>query len=617
MAERKPKQTKVTYFKDCQPLGALCWNDTQGLFVRRTGSIKTTLTILWEESSGRFGLIGKEVSIRYGNGVKENPRTVSAFRFFNDGDSWTMVYIKELRGKRQLVVATAHDIYSWLVRGTMDLDTTSHLQQPTDAVIVTTGPKRHFLYRSGLFVTCASSGDLKKWTSEPDLLFTSRHEAFDSGTVSLLGSKRVAEGILLIYDASHQEGPLTRVAAGAVLFAADDPKKVLWRSPTPIWEGLVFNEKGIVTPLGAVFSEKELILYWGAGDGSMLRTNVAMPKSVLLLATPEEKRFLQRHHKNPILTTAPHHEWEDEAVFNPAALYDNGRVHLLYRAVGHHGLSVLGYASSADGLLFDERSNEPVFAVPPAAPKPTEALERHYGPTMYPSGCSWGGVEDPRLVALGDRFYLTFTAFDDWHSIRIGVSSISQQDFRNKQWHWAEPLLISPAGERHKNWVLFPEKIGGKFAILHSLAPKVHVEYVAHLEDLASGKKVIRSGDPLRAPLATGRWDARTRGAGPPPLRTPAGWLVFYHGHEKTEPGKYKLGALLLDLKNPEKVLARTRHPVLSPDMWYENDGKPGVVYACGAILRDGIVSVYYGGADHNVCVASMPLKELLEKITK
>jgi len=333
-------------------------------------------------------------------------------------------------------------------------------------------------------------------------------------------------------------------------------------------------------------------------------------------AEKEPERFLQRHHKNPILTTTPHHEWEDEAVFNPAAIYDAGRVHLLYRAIGHHGLSVLGYASSADGLRFDDRSTEPVFTVP-NTPQQTSTLERHYGPTMYPSGGSWGGVEDPRLVALDGRFYLTFTAFDSWSNIRIGVSSISREDFLNKNWHWAEPLLISPAGERHKNWVLFPEKIGGKFAILHSLVPKVSVEYVASLEDLATGKKIIRSGDPLRAPQAVGRWDARTRGAGPPPLRTPAGWLVFYHGHEKTEPSKYKLGALLLDLKDPEKILGRTRHPILSPDMWYENDGKPGVVYACGAVLRDGTVSIYYGGADHHVCLASMPLAELLEKIQK
>jgi len=155
MAERKPKQTKVTYFKDCQPLGALCYNETHGLFVRRESGIKTTLTILWEESSGRFGLIGKEVSIRYSNGVKENPHTVSSFRFFNDGEDWTMVYVKEFRGKRQLVVATAHDIYTWLVRGTTDLDTSSAPEQPTSAVVVSTGPKRHFLYRSGLFITCA------------------------------------------------------------------------------------------------------------------------------------------------------------------------------------------------------------------------------------------------------------------------------------------------------------------------------------------------------------------------------------------------------------------------------------------------------------------------------
>ncbi len=612
----------IPRFKDCQPLGVLVYNNTQGLFVRREGAVKTTLTILWEELDGHFGLLGKEVSIRYANGVKENPRVCSRFRFFVDGDNWTMTYIKAARGKRELVVATAHDIYSWLVRGVIPIEEQGIGTSSADAVFVTASSRRYWVYRSGLFVTSASSANLKHWNDERDLLFTSRHNAFDSGPITLIGSRRVKEGLLVIYDASRQEGPLTRLAAGAILFAADDPKKVLWRSAVPVWEGLVYSAEGAIVPLGAAFDENatgaaEMALYWSAADGSIIRAFVPVPRSVFFFTAPEERRFLHKHHENPILMSRPHHEWETEAVFNPAAIYDSGRVHLLYRAIGKHGVSVLGYASSEDGLHFDERSPEPVFALPNVA-SVTKISERHYGPTIYPSGGSWGGVEDPRLVKIVDRIYLTFTAFDDWHSIRMGVSSIDREDFLHKRWRWTEPLLISPVGQRHKNWVLFPSKIGGKFAILHSVAPEVRVEYVDSLEELVSGQRTIQSTNPLDLPpLAENidRWDTRTRGAGPPPLQTPAGWLVFYHGHEQSEPDKYKLGALLLDLHHPEKIIARSPYPILAPDMWYENDGKPGVVYACGSILNNGIVSVYYGGADRHVCVATIPLDELLEKI--
>ena len=608
-------------FKDCQPLGVLTYNTTQGLFVRRETAVRVVFSILWEESAGYFGLLGKEVSIRYANGTKENPRACSKFRFFVDGDTWTAVYLKEARGKRSIVVATTHDVYSWVVRSEIPLEKEGILTAAEDVVFATAAPRHHLLYRSGLFTTVFFSSDLKHWRAQPDLLFTSRHDAFDSGPLTPIGSRRLPEGILVIYDASHKEGILTRLAAGAVLFAADDPKKILWRSPVSVWESLIYNEKGVVVPLGVTFKNIEEItkegtmtLYWIASDGSIIRAEVTMPKSVVQLVTPPERRFLDRHHKNPILRARSHYEWESEAVFNPAAIYDGGRVHLLYRAIGSHGLSVLGYASSADGLRFDDRSVEPVFALPHSR-SIVDIMEQHYGPAIYPSGGSWGGVEDPRLVKINDRIYLTFTAFDDWHSIRMGASSIDREDFLNKRWRWTEPVLISPAGQRHKNWVLFPEKIDGKFAILHSVTPTVQIEYVNALEDLAKEKHHIRSVDPLSMPDVSGQWDARTRGAGPPPLKTPEGWLVFYHGHEKSEPSKYKLGALLLDLHHPEKILARSPHPILAPDMWYENDGKPGVVYACGAVLHDGKVSIYYGGADRHVCVASAPLTDLLKKI--
>ena len=70
-----------------------------------------------------------------------------------------------------------------------------------------------------------------------------------------------------------------------------------------------------------------------------------------------------------------------------------------------------------------------------------------------------------------------------------------------------------------------------------------------------------------------------------------------------------------MDLKDPEKVLYRAQHPILEPDEWYENDWKPGIIYANGSVVKNGELFVYYGGGDKYVAVASMPLKELLEDL--
>ena len=236
---------------------------------------------------------------------------------------------------------------------------------------------------------------------------------------------------------------------------------------------------------------------------------------------------------------------------------------------------------------------------------------KQFNPVMYPSGGSWGGSEDPRLVKIDSRIYLIFNAFDGWDFIRVAVASIAENDFLAKRWLWSKPQLISPPGTINKNWVLFPEKINGKYAILHSISPEVQIDLVDRLEDLSSGRHIIKSifgnGKPRR------EWDTWVRGVGPPPLKTKRGWLVLYHAIDKSDPHRYKLGALLLDLKNPKKVIARSPAPILAPDTWYENDEKPGVVYACGATIDKETLFVYYGGGDKYVCVAKTPLKKLLD----
>jgi beta-1,2-mannobiose phosphorylase / 1,2-beta-oligomannan phosphorylase len=338
---------------------------------------------------------------------------------------------------------------------------------------------------------------------------------------------------------------------------------------------------------------------------------------LLLSYFPTPHFELTRSVENPILSPNPANWWESEAVFNPAAVYADGRVHLLYRALGRDGVSRIGYASSLDGIHFDERLPYPVFT--PSRDFSTAHAGRVYPALSYDtqthaSGGGWGGSEDPRLVELEGKMYMTFTAFDGWGFLRMAMSSILNEHFLNKQWHWHSPVLLSPPGEINKNWMIFPEKINGKYAVLHSVTPKIKIEYVDSLS-IFNGHHFINGS--TRSGGRKGHWDSVVRGAGAPPLRTRAGWLLLYHGFDERHPEVgYKVGAMLLDLKDPTNILYRSSNPILESKEWYENDWKPGVTYASGVVIKDKDLLVYYGGGDKHIAVAKMNLEAFLESLT-
>lgn len=327
--------------------------------------------------------------------------------------------------------------------------------------------------------------------------------------------------------------------------------------------------------------------------------------------------LLSKSSLNPILKPGTS-SWTAEAVMNPAAVVIENRTHLLYRAIGMDGISRLGYASSADGIVFDKRLPNPAYVA--RNPRHLSMHLRRYSPVMYPSGGSWGGCEDPRMVVINGRVYVTFNMFDGWDFIRVAVISISKEDFVKERFsHWDGPHILSKPGEVQKNWVLFPEKIAGKFAILHSIAPHIEIAYRDSIEAVGTAEPFVDSwvGARKDLPARENGWDSFIRSAGPPPVRTDKGWLLFYHAINERDPGRYQLGAMLLDLVDPTKVLYRAAAPVLSPNEQYENNGKPGIVYACGAVVRDGELFVYYGGADKVVCVATTPLNDFLDALIK
>ena len=321
---------------------------------------------------------------------------------------------------------------------------------------------------------------------------------------------------------------------------------------------------------------------------------------------------LKRAKHNPIIEPRPIF-WESKATFNPSAFKANNKVHLVYRAIGDGDSSVLGYASSNDGYNITERLSSPIYKRNNNFIRPNLSVS----PIDYISGGGWnGGCEDPRLTLLNDVVFMLYTAFDGWGSLRIALTSIKLDDFEKKKWNWKNPVLISPPNEIHKNWVIFPEKIGGRFAILHSFYPNVLIDYFDSLDEL-NGRKFIKSNN--TRPVDHNRtWDSWFRGAGPSPIKTDIGWLILYHAMDHRNPDRYRMGALILDLKDPTQILFRSQYPILEPEEHYENNGyKWGVIYSCGAVVKNGELLVYYGGADKVVGVASIKLADLLSDLKK
>src|SRR5262249_30924565 len=153
--------------------------------------------------------------------------------------------------------------------------------------------------------------------------------------------------------------------------------------------------------------------------------------------------------------------------------------------------------------------------------------------------------------------HMCYTAYDGVHTPRVATTSISKKDFLAKRWGaWAEPTLISPPDVDDKDAAIFPKKINGKYAILHRLGLAVWLDFV---DDLKFEGRRWLGGRVLMRPR-TGPWDSRKIGIGGPPIETKKGWLLLYHGISKRENHHYHVRAALLDLKNPMKIIGRTKH---------------------------------------------------------
>ena len=240
----------------------------------------------------------------------------------------------------------------------------------------------------------------------------------------------------------------------------------------------------------------------------------------------------------------------------------------------------MGYASSRDGYHIDERLPFPVFV-------PATSYEKR-------------GCEDPRLTDIEGRCVMTYTAYGDIY--QIGITSISIENILEKRWEWGERTFPFP-NVKNKNAVIFPRRVGDRYVMCHRLDPSIYIAYSKDLRSWNRNKPVMR---PRRD-----SWDCLKIGAAGPPIEIDEGWLLVYHGVDANR--TYRLGVAILDKENPEKVIYRSKKPILEPNEDYECVGLvPNVVFSCGVILLDDQLMVYYGCADTVIGVAAFDLNEII-----
>ena len=293
---------------------------------------------------------------------------------------------------------------------------------------------------------------------------------------------------------------------------------------------------------------------------------------------------LHRVGDGPILSPRPDVPWEKDTVFNTAAIHANGKFHLLYRGVAHTpgdpNRSSIGYASSTDGVHFDRR-DAPILS-----------------PGVVPEEAQ--GVEDPRVTKLDDTYVMLYTAYDGIHT---QIAMATSEDLI--RWKRHGIVLGYELFGNNKDAALFPERIGGRYCMMHRPEPDI---YLAFSDDLHRWTDHVRIMEPVF------EWERRKIGGGAVPIRTEAGWLVIYHGVD--DDLGYRLGVALLDLEDPTRVIARQPEPILEPAADWELTGDVNnVVFTCGAVLRDHELWVYYGAADTVIGLAKGRIDDFLDEV--
>jgi predicted GH43/DUF377 family glycosyl hydrolase len=213
------------------------------------------------------------------------------------------------------------------------------------------------------------------------------------------------------------------------------------------------------------------------------------------------------------------------------------------------------------------------------------------------------GIEDCRVTEVKGSYYLTFTEVSE---NGVGVGLMHTRDWKNFN---RQGMIFPP---HNKDCALFNEKIRDKYYCLNrpsGLFPGGNYLWLSSSPDLKFWGEhtcILRT--------RKGMWDSARVGAGAEPIKTPDGWLEIYHG--ANEEYRYCLGALLLDLEDPSKVLARSKDPIMEPEMDYEQEGFFGnVIFTNGHWVNDDQIHMYYGASDTVICGATFSIKEIMSSL--
>jgi predicted GH43/DUF377 family glycosyl hydrolase len=330
---------------------------------------------------------------------------------------------------------------------------------------------------------------------------------------------------------------------------------------------------------------------------------------------------LKKFKGNPILSPNPDNYWENLAVCNPAAWYEDEKFYLLYRAAGNDAehYIYIGLAESNDGYNFKRVQDTPVLS-----------------PGI--GGFDGGSVEDPRVVKFGDEFYMTYAfrpyppgqywkyQYDEVKAPKhdsfaprclrenIGNSALAvSKDLIN----FKKVGRLTESNQDDRDVIFFPEKIKGKYFMLHRPKTNVGDGYGTKFPAvwIKSSDDLMSWNVPSKLLIKGIEWWEVKVGGNTPPIKTEQGWLMLYHGVD--EKFTYRIGACILDLEDPTKVLYRTKDFIMEPETEYERNGlyQWGVVFPTGNVLVDDTLFVYYGASDQWCCVATANIHELLQYI--
>jgi beta-1,2-mannobiose phosphorylase / 1,2-beta-oligomannan phosphorylase len=335
-------------------------------------------------------------------------------------------------------------------------------------------------------------------------------------------------------------------------------------------------------------------------------------------------RFV-RHPENPIVVPGGL-DFRRAVTFNPGAIQKGGKVYLIERAAStlRPFICQLGLLSSDDGVHFTHEVERPIL-------------------TPADVGSEYGSVQDPRVVELEGRYAMTF-AYRPYawssHPTGVGVPDSHQTDFPGFDGDAAKNLtrsgiavsddlvtwqllgLVTPPDIDDRDVILFPRKVGGRYALLRRPMPPPDPNHkvapVGSLQ-LSYGSDLLHWSDPIVIAEPKYAWEGTRIGGSVPPIETPHGWLCLHHGVERVDEARravvYRLGAMLLELEEPSRVIARAPDFILEPEEYYERFGLyiPNVVFPSGAIVKDGVLSLYYGVCDTAIALATTPLEPLVD----